>query len=224
MTQQGNGDITEEMPPVANEQSIDEILNNIKTAIKGPAQDDDVLVLTDKVEESASANMQDLVESPSNANDAVQASPDILDEIDASFEAAMAEQLGDSKSKTGDTSIEPKADIEVQESMQEKSVESEWQMSQNADAQEVVNEAIMPAANDGLIDKATKDTVQTIMSSLYKAKGKESRHADFRSGVTMEDLVMEILRPELKAWMGQHIADIIGKAVDKEIKKIMADE
>ena len=42
----------------------------------------------------------------------------------------------------------------------------------------------------------------------------------FRSGVTVEDLVMESLRPMLKDWLDSNLPSIVEHLVEKEIKRI----
>ena len=42
------------------------------------------------------------------------------------------------------------------------------------------------------------------------------------NGKSMEELVKEILRPELKRWLNDHLPIIFKQLVDKEIKKIIS--
>lgn len=42
-----------------------------------------------------------------------------------------------------------------------------------------------------------------------------------RSGATVEDLIMESLRPMLKAWLDEHLPTIVQKIVEKEVKRIV---
>ena len=41
------------------------------------------------------------------------------------------------------------------------------------------------------------------------------------NGKSMEELVKEILRPELKRWLNDNLPTIVKQLVDKEIKKII---
>lgn len=47
----------------------------------------------------------------------------------------------------------------------------------------------------------------------------ELRRSD--NGKSMEELVKEILRPELKRWLNDNLPAIVKQLVDKEIKKII---
>jgi cell pole-organizing protein PopZ len=42
-----------------------------------------------------------------------------------------------------------------------------------------------------------------------------------RNGNTVEDLVLEALRPMLKAWLDEHLPLIVQKIVEKEVKRIV---
>lgn len=42
----------------------------------------------------------------------------------------------------------------------------------------------------------------------------------FRSGITVEDLVIEALRPELRDWLNNNLSNIVERMVAAEIKKI----
>jgi hypothetical protein len=42
-----------------------------------------------------------------------------------------------------------------------------------------------------------------------------------RSGNTVEDLILESLRPMLKAWLDEHLPTIVQKIVEKEVKRIV---
>ncbi len=42
----------------------------------------------------------------------------------------------------------------------------------------------------------------------------------FRSGHTLEDLVMELLKPQLREWLDRHLPAIIERLVAKEIEKL----
>lgn len=42
----------------------------------------------------------------------------------------------------------------------------------------------------------------------------------FRSGQTIEDLVLEALRPMLKEWLDEHLAKMVERLVEKEVRRI----
>lgn len=46
----------------------------------------------------------------------------------------------------------------------------------------------------------------------------------FRSGVTVEDLVLETLRPMLKSWLDAHLPGIVERIVTREVRKLAVSE
>lgn len=172
--------------------SIDSILNDIKSVMSAPSQDEDVLVLTNEVESAPGSN-ENAQEDPAfqpgfnPADFGIQEGADILEEIDASFQPANTQV---------EENNEPLVDIKT---------------------------AVQQQVREEILDSNTKDTVHDLITHFYKAK-KESKHSDFRSGATIEDLVLEVLKPELKAWMERNIVDLVQKVIEKEIRKIMSDD
>ncbi len=45
----------------------------------------------------------------------------------------------------------------------------------------------------------------------------------FRSGLSVEDLVVEILRPELKQWLDTHLPHIVERIVEREVRRLSGD-
>jgi cell pole-organizing protein PopZ len=44
--------------------------------------------------------------------------------------------------------------------------------------------------------------------------------AVFRSGATVEDLVVEALKPLLKEWLDGHLPDLVRSLVEREIRRL----
>jgi cell pole-organizing protein PopZ len=66
------------------------------------------------------------------------------------------------------------------------------------------------AALKPILDSAHKDyTIPHIPSS------------SLRNGNTVEELILEALRPMLKAWLDEHLPTIVQKIVEKEVKRIV---
>ncbi|MCE2992696.1 MAG: DUF2497 domain-containing protein [Alphaproteobacteria bacterium] len=187
----------------ASDSSIDSILNDIKGVMSAKPQDEDILVLTNEVENAVPSN-ENAKEDPAlqqrfrEEDFGIKEDSDILEEIDASFQAkpSAPEQHGANSIVLGQVETNVNAELE---------------------------RAINSKMKEDILDSDTKETVHDLISHFYKAK-KESRHSDFRSGATIEDLVLEILKPELKAWMERNIVELVQKVIEKEIRKIMADD
>lgn len=81
---------------------------------------------------------------------------------------------------------------------------------------------------DSLLSDDTRKTSSAALKSLSEATKKPVQASvvaptpalEFRSGQTVEDLVVEALRPMLKDWLDQNLTGIVEKLVEKEIKKL----
>jgi hypothetical protein len=83
------------------------------------------------------------------------------------------------------------------------------------------------ASIDSLLEattvKASADAMQSLKSYGSVAPAQSSfapSGVQFRSGTTVEDLVLEALKPELKNWLNANLPQMVERLVSKEIKKI----
>lgn len=51
-----------------------------------------------------------------------------------------------------------------------------------------------------------------------------SQKKSFSAGKTVEDIVIDLLKPQLKAWLNDNLPSIVNTMVQKEIKKIIAND
>lgn len=82
---------------------------------------------------------------------------------------------------------------------------------------------------DSLLSDETRKASSAMMKSLSESKKPTPSPVisavpslEFRSGHTVEDLVMEALKPMLKEWLDTNLLQIVEKLVQKEIDKINA--
>ncbi len=94
-------------------------------------------------------------------------------------------------------------------------------------APDIAHEDIL-ASIDSLLDSHTVKASTEALQSL-KSRGAEISSISspssgptlqFRSGATVEDLVIEALKPELKQWLNTHLPAMVERLVAAEIKKI----
>lgn len=82
--------------------------------------------------------------------------------------------------------------------------------------------------NDGLVSNAAVETAAASIRNLIDTPGaaehvyKPTPSPQFRSGSTVEDLVVEALRPMLKDWLDTNLPQMVERLVDREIKRIVA--
>jgi cell pole-organizing protein PopZ len=86
--------------------------------------------------------------------------------------------------------------------------------------------AAMPAAVGGLIEDTTAHASAAALKQLLVASEPTHHYTPtsgvFRSGTTVEDLVVEALRPMLKEWLDAHLPEVVERLVQREIQKIVA--
>lgn len=77
-----------------------------------------------------------------------------------------------------------------------------------------------------LVSENTAEATSALINQLKQtAKSKqESEAMKFRSGTTVEDVVIELLKPHLSQWLDQNLPGIVKNAVEKEVKKLIPNE
>jgi uncharacterized protein len=78
--------------------------------------------------------------------------------------------------------------------------------------------------DDNLISETTTlDALNKLkqFEAFAKAKIQENKQPKIR---TIEDLVVEMMKPQLKKWLDDNLPNIIQKLVEKEIRRLIPDE
>lgn len=83
---------------------------------------------------------------------------------------------------------------------------------------------------EGLVSAQAAEASASAMKSMAQSIAKETAaqasrqivSPPFRAGDTVEDLVLEALRPMLKNWLDANLPLLVERAVEKEIKRIKA--
>ncbi len=88
--------------------------------------------------------------------------------------------------------------------------------------------AAAPSAND-IIDSLLSQKAATEAASHFKNLQEATNpplpdvrvpSAQFRTGTTVEDLVMEMLRPMMKEWLDKNLPAIVERIVEREVRKL----
>lgn len=201
------------------DQSMEEILQSIKRIIsedeeEGAVEDDknalaeddkvagsDVLELTDMLDEEPAAeeapSIEDLI-------DDATAPADDVGEGDDAGEAAAEDIMALLNDMAGDDAETP------EEEKPEETAPSEADISEG----------------DGLVSDGVADDAAGAFAALADSVGQEEEVSapkevpEFRSGNTIEDLVMESLRPLLREWLDDNLSQLVKRLVQREIEKI----
>jgi cell pole-organizing protein PopZ len=77
-----------------------------------------------------------------------------------------------------------------------------------------------------LVSENTAETTAALFNQLkHTAKSKQSaENLKFRSGTTVEDVIIELVKPHLREWLDQNLHSIVKATVEKEVKKLIPNE
>lgn len=92
------------------------------------------------------------------------------------------------------------------------------------DSTAAVASAIAPLKKEtrGLVDdKAALESTRALKDLMKITEKSPSDSLGFRSGTTLEEIVMELIKPELSAWLNKNLPNIVTQVVQKEIKKLI---
>ena len=211
------------------DQSMEEILQSIKRIIAEEGDDaaapavDDVLELTEPVEEPKQE--EELVEEASEGDDsmAVDALLDSLAESEEEPSEELEADPAEVEAMFADTAVEEEPEEEAEpatevEAAPEPEPEPEPEIEVAAEPEPESEEV-----DGSLIDDATALASATALKQLISPDTpRESDGLGFRNGITVEDLVVEAMRPMLKEWLDKNLPELVEELVEREIRKITA--
>jgi len=77
---------------------------------------------------------------------------------------------------------------------------------------------------EALLSKAAQEAAITSLAKLNVPEPKDERQTTpspkFRSGMTVEDMVEELLRPMMKEWLDSNLPIIVEKVVEREVARL----
>jgi len=212
-----------EAAPPGQSESMEDILQSIKRIIEddtgaeakaeakpaAAAKEADVLDLTEVVKDDAAAGpAPKLSPIPTPAP-----SGDVVKTIDAMFANDKAAEAP--APKPAEQSVEKPVD-----KAPEKPVD-------NQAAIPVVTPAPKPRImEDGLVSNEAAQAAAAALKPIVEGAQKDYSvphipSPGLRTGSTVEDLLLEALRPMLKSWLDEHLPTIVQKIVEKEVKRIV---
>jgi cell pole-organizing protein PopZ len=91
---------------------------------------------------------------------------------------------------------------------------------------EIMEPAPMPAAaaptETSLLDDKLANVISDSIGSMMRSATAERSVGVGRSGVTLEDIVREEMKPVLKAWLETNLPDMVERVVRAEIERVVA--
>lgn len=173
---------------------INQILDNIKNVITQDAPSDETLVLTQRV--------------------------DLEEDWDAQIEKDASEQ---NVSET----IVPELASELLQTLSSPSIEKPVAEEQNnspieeREEVDIASTIIEPQLLDDVTAQSTKEILRDVID--LSAKHIKSHDINFQN-LSLEDLVIKAIKPELKIWLNENLPLIVKHIVEKEIKRLIGNE
>jgi cell pole-organizing protein PopZ len=75
-----------------------------------------------------------------------------------------------------------------------------------------------------LSEKSASDSIEAFRVLVKKTSRPISDSPTFRSGNTVEDLIIELIKPQLSAWLDANLPSIVKHVVEKEVQKLIPRE
>lgn len=184
----------------AEEPSIEEILASIRQIIS----DDD----EEGVEAKDEAKKTEPVETPSPVK---EPEPDIEDDV-----LELTDALDDEEDIQVDF-VDPADPVEEEDDFSDAAEEDDGFYDEPEEPeQEPAPRAFDPTPSSILSDNAQAAT----MSSLSKLVGNVPLNRRGYDGITLEDIVRELLNPMLRDWMDDNLPPMVERIVQKELEKL----
>lgn len=72
-------------------------------------------------------------------------------------------------------------------------------------------------------DSVVKESTQ-VLKELIDVIDKPTDNLKFRNGITVEELIIEAMKPQISEWLNANLSTIVKKVVEKEIRKLIPKE
>ncbi len=196
------------------EQGIDQILSDIKEVIttKSATPQEEVLELTEVIEEAKAANESKAapVESPKPQAEPAPIATSTFESISKPVSAAPTDILAtiDSAANKNNVTAQP--------------VQTHIPIPANSFAPTPT----FASTNSGAIDTIINDAVaatsrQTLKNFMKMTEKNDIDTLKLRSGNTVEDIIIELIKPQLSDWLNKNLPSLVTSVVEKEIKKLV---
>ena len=194
--------------------TIEEILASIRGIIsddmidnaeKKKPEEEDVLELVDEVADTAPAEQE--IKSDNKEAESTK---------DSAEESAIQEALVDQEVKNAaqgkGAEIEAKDEVVESDPVPTKSV---------TDVEQSIDTSLESKAERVISPITASKAAGAIKDLIHKTQKPHSDGLSFRSGVTVEDLIVEAMKPYLVNWMDINLPGIVKNLVEKEIRKLV---
>jgi hypothetical protein len=181
--------------------SMEQILQTIRSVVSGEMSKDDnqkadeILELTEVVK-------------PGNAGSKVDSTVDDTIDLLSNIDNIITQEQ---KAASSTPEEEPREFVPLQTAISE--------------PQEVQQPTDLKLKAAALISqKAASDSTEALKLLVKKASKPLADGPAFRSGITIEELVVEMIKPHLSEWLDQNLPNIVKHVVEKEVQKLVPKE
>ncbi len=230
-----------EADPAPQEESVESILNEIKSIVSGEDDGDDALELTEMVD-VAEDELSDAENGVEQIDEEKILSAPEPKESEVSDEDKFVDVLAEIDSSLSDGSVVEEVIQAVVTEVQEEQINQQpeeilstpqSQIDEVLEEREVavnllekeIGGEMSSETKEALIskEKAEKSTkaIKELMDNIPRPKVDS---LSFHGGFTVEDLVTESLKPMLKNWLDKNLEVIVRDIVEREIRKILPRE
>ena len=217
-------------------ESLDDMLKEIKNIML-----EDMNIETDKIKDQVGANdvlelsASEMIEEGKNKTEEITESNDVLKNIDnilggnkedkkttlEKVESKLDDILGSVPNEVKEETKEagkivesPKIVIPVAENTDQKKDQ------ENKDEPKIQEEVKVSSAKL-VSEESAQKSVEVIKTFMKKIEKPVSDGLSFRSGTTVEQLIVEILKPKLSEWLDNNLSNIVSRIVEKEVRKLI---
>ncbi len=214
------------------DQSMEEILQSIRRIIAEDDSDDSGEGEADKV--TGDSNNEDKLDAAETETKEDGAMEEKQEEAPGSDVLELTEVVEDGTDEPAENSDqeqesqeEPAKEAEIEPAAATKEDDSaDVDVLANIDA--ALGSGEQESAGDESAADAQDDTsllsaeTATAAAQVLKAvkTSKSDNNLSFRSGTTIEDLVLEAMKPMLKEWLDSNLTSLVERVVEREIKKL----
>ena len=175
--------------PNYQDQSLEQILNNIKEVIINHSPNTEVLELTDRILESTDSFKHKQGTGPKSQD---------------------SQAVGYTDKNISFLSL-----------LQKKNINHDAKAKINGLNDDVANERKLSSTERLISFKAASESMKAFKNFLKAKEKHDVEKIALRSGITLEELIIEMLKPQLSEWLNKNLPDIVNNIVQREIRKLI---
>lgn len=210
------------------EAESDEDLPEEQDAEEDPEDDDILLLDTPAFEEDDMVDSTEKDTTTESQEDISMSQEHLLTSLfeeeseDNTITASETSESSDGLDKDDSKTEQPSPNIQAEHHDEDEDIVASLLKAQESQSEQAASHTV--AENTLLSDtaaEASSGALKQLMRSIPKHKHESPT---LRADMTLEELVVEAIRPHLGEWLNENLPDIVKQLVQKEIRKLLPDE